>query len=140
MAGLALKALGILLLLGGIAGYFLPERLWGMHFTDVHNTVYWSTGLCALLFGFTGGVKALRYCSLILGVLYLLFGLLGFIAPELIIKFIRADVLLKVGDITVMRGSLTVDSFIHILVGVHFFMIFGLAGETQPGAVDEESP
>src|SRR5262245_2686209 len=74
------KVLGVVFLILGLLGFVSP-RLLGMHLSGVHNIIHLISAALALYFGFVASPSAARSFSLIFGVVYLLLGALGFIAP-----------------------------------------------------------
>lgn len=120
MAKLVSKIVGIVLLLVGIVGFFLPSIL-GMHLTLIHNIVHLATALVALYFGFVSSTKATHSFCQVFGVVYLLVGLLGFIAPTVVVS-------LLMGHNMNEAPSLIMDNIVHLLLGV-VFMVVGLLRE-----------
>jgi preprotein translocase subunit Sss1 len=122
MAKLVSKVVGIVLLLVGIVGFFLPSIL-GLHLTLIHNIVHLATSVVALYFGFAGSIKAAHSFLQIFGVVYLLVGLLGFIAPTVVVS-------LLMGHNMTATDTPIMDNIVHLLLGV-LFMVVGLLREPQ---------
>src|SRR5262245_47259789 len=76
------RFLGALVALLGLTGLFLP-RLLGMHLTPVHNALHLATGLIALYVSRYATVPGLRRFTFAVGLAYMAFGVLGFVAPDL---------------------------------------------------------
>jgi hypothetical protein len=120
MTKTACKILGIVLLLVGLVG-FLKHDLLGLHLTTVHNIAHLVTGAIALYFGFIGSAGAAHIFCLVFGVIYLLLGAIGFIAPQVVTAIIQVH-----GE----GISLTPDNIVHLLLGA-VFLIVGLLREPQ---------
>ena len=71
--------LGLGFLLVGLLGFIAPTML-GLHLSATHNLVHIITGAAALYFGLAGTVAAARLFCIVLGVVYALLGVVGFIA------------------------------------------------------------
>ncbi|MBO0800309.1 MAG: DUF4383 domain-containing protein [Blastocatellia bacterium] len=119
------KIIGIVLLLVGIVGFFLPSIL-GMHLTLIHNLVHLATALVALYFGFAASARATSSFCQVFGVVYLLVGVLGFVAPTVVVS-------LLMGHNMTEAPSLIMDNIVHLLLGV-VFMVVGLVREQQQAA------
>jgi uncharacterized membrane protein HdeD (DUF308 family) len=102
------RIIGVALLLLGLAGFAMPHLL-GMHLTTIHNVVHLLTGLVALYIGFAATFEAARMFCLVFGAVYLLLGILGFVAPGLV-----ATVL---GHAPLSARELTPDNAVHVLLG-----------------------
>jgi preprotein translocase subunit Sss1 len=122
MAKLVSKVVGIVLLLVGIVGFFLPSIL-GLHLTLIHNIVHLATSVVAIYFGFAGSTKAAHSFCQVFGVVYLLVGLLGFIAPTVVVS-------LLMGHNMTATETPIMDNIVHLLLGV-VFMVVGLLREPQ---------
>jgi len=125
MAKTLCKIFGVVLALVGIAG-FLKHDLLGMHLTMIHNIVHLLTAAIALYFGFYGSdVSARAFCQ-IFGVIYLLLGIGGFVAPSAVANVIQSH--------TETGGeNLTPDNIVHLLLGA-VFLIVGLLRAPKPAA------
>lgn len=80
------QVLGAVLVLVGLIGLFLGERLWlGVLNVDIaEDIVHLITGGLLLLVGFwSGGAQYARGVVVVLGALYLLVGALGFFVPNM---------------------------------------------------------
>jgi hypothetical protein len=120
MARTICRVFGAAFLLAGIAGFFMP-RLLGFHLTPIHNVIHIASGLAALYFGFVAGPGGVAGFCKAFGAVYLLIGVLGFVAPALL-----AAILGHHGDVT--AGELLPDNLFHVVVGGAFL----LAGLTRP--------
>src|SRR5262245_17526547 len=125
MAKTLCKILGIVLALAGIAG-FLRHDLLGMHLSTIHNIVHLVTAAIALYLGFAGSDSAARLFCQVFGAIYLLLGILGFIAPGVVGSIIQSH---AAGETV----TLTVDSIVHVLVGA-VFLIVGFLRAPQTAA------
>jgi hypothetical protein len=123
MAKTSCKILGALLILAGVAGFFVPNLL-GLHLTPAHNLIHILTGALAAYFGFAGTSKAAHLFSRVGGVIYLLVGALGFIAPEVTEKIFQIHD--STGD-----TNLTPDNVALLLVG-GVFLIISFLYESRP--------
>ena len=113
MAKTVCKLFGLVLLLVGLVGFAKADLL-GMHLTTLHNIVHIATGLIALYLGFSGSYAAARTFCLVFGVIYLLLGVVGFLAPNVVASLIGMN----------MGGeNLTPDNIVHVLLGVVFLAV-----------------
>ena len=115
MAKTIATLLGAVFVLVGIIGFVAPGFL-GAHLNTSHNLVHIVSGAIALYLGLAGSLSAAKMFCLIFGVVYLLLGIVGFMAGD------GADRMLNVGDILHLG---TMDHIIHVLFGV-IFLIGGL--------------
>ena len=125
MAKTLCKVAGVVLLVVGLAGFAMPHML-GMHLTPIHNVVHLLTAGLALYMGFAASVGAARTFCTAFGAIYLLLGILGFIAPGVV-----ATVIGHAGAVS--AGDLTPDNAVHVLLGA----VFLLVGLTSPRVVAE---
>jgi hypothetical protein len=125
MAKTLCKILGIVLAVVGIAG-FLKHDLFGTHLTTIHNIVHLLTAAIALHFGFYGSDAAARTFCQVFGAIYLLLGIVGFIAPNVVANIIQSHT-------ATGSENLTSDNIIHLLLGA-VFLIGGLLRAPQPAA------
>ena len=116
------KIAGVVLLVVGLAGFAMPHLL-GMHLTPVHNIVHLLTAAIALYMGFAASVDSARTFSIAFGAVYLLLGVLGFVAPGVVTTVIAHP--------PVSAGELMPDNAVHLLLGAAFLA----AGLTQTRAV-----
>ena len=129
--------LGAGFLLAGVIG-FINHDLLGMHLSTSHNLVHLISGILAIYIGLKGSLMAVRLFNLAFGAVYLLLGVVGFIAggqaePTVGVPGPGGPYLWKV--IAGMLELGTVDHLIHILLGV-IFIIGGLT--TNPHIHDKE--
>jgi len=118
MANKVCTIVGVVFLLVGILGFVMPGLL-GAHLSMAHNIVHLVSGVLALYIGLKGSAGAAKTFCLVFGVVYLLLGIVGFVAGT------GADRML-----VVIAGQLelgTVDHAIHILLGI-VFLVGGLMG------------
>jgi hypothetical protein len=115
--------MGVAFLVAGLVGFVQPHFL-GFHLTTVHNVIHLATAAVALYLGFAGTLTAARTFSLVFGATYLLLGILGFVAPNLV-----AGLLGHPEPLT--SGELTPDNLFHIAAGG----VFLAAGMRSPGVV-----
>ena len=108
------KVAGFVLLLVGVAGFAMPNLL-GMHLTPVHNIVHLLTAALALYMGFAGSPDAARTFSIAFGAVYLLLGVLGFVAPGVVTAIL--------GHPPASAGELTPDNAVHLLLGAAFLAV-----------------
>lgn len=81
----------------------------GMHLTPVHDVIHMVSGGLALFFGYAGPHGA-RGFTITFGSIYLMLGVLGFLAPTLVARLI--------GHTTgISSESLLPDNLIHLLLG-----------------------
>src|SRR5687767_7087758 len=113
MAKTAASVLGIVFLLVGVVGFFLPSLL-GTHLSPAHNVVHLISGAIALYLGLKGSLSAARAFCLLFGVVYALLGVAGFLlgAPD--------TYLLSVIPGTLELG--TMDHIVHIALGTVFLL------------------
>jgi uncharacterized membrane protein HdeD (DUF308 family) len=117
------KVAGFLFLIIGLAGFASPNLL-GFHLTPIHNIVHILTGAIALYMGFAASYAAAKSFCLIFGVVYLLLGILGFVAPDVVARIIGHPT-------PVPAGALTTDNAFHLLVGIVFLAV----GAMRPAVV-----
>ncbi|HEY7511055.1 MAG TPA: DUF4383 domain-containing protein [Vicinamibacteria bacterium] len=108
------KVAGVVLLVVGLAGFAMPNLL-GMHLTPVHNIIHLLTAALALYMGFAGSLDAARTFSIAFGAVYLLLGVLGFVAPGVVTAVI--------GHPPAPAGELTPDNAVHLLLGAAFLAV-----------------
>ena len=108
------KIVGIVLLVVGLAGFAMPHLL-GMHLTGIHNIIHLLTAAIALYMGFAASVESARTFSIAFGAVYLLLGVLGFVAPGVVTTVI--------GHPPVSAGELTPDNAVHVLLGAAFLVV-----------------
>ena len=108
------KIVGVVLLVVGLAGFAMPHLL-GMHLTPMHNIVHLLTAAIALYMGFAASVDSARTFSIAFGAVYLLLGVLGFVAPGVVTTVI--------GHPPVSAGELTPDNAVHVLLGAAFLAV-----------------
>lgn len=123
MARTLCKVAGVVLLIVGLAGFAMPNML-GMHLTPIHNVVHLLTAGIALYMGFAASAAAARSFCIAFGAIYLLLGILGFVAPGVVAAVIGHE-----GPMT--AGELMPDNAIHVLLGAVFLFV----GLTTPRAV-----
>jgi hypothetical protein len=125
MAQTLCKVAGVIFLIAGLAGFAMPTLL-GFHLTAIHNVIHILTGALALYFGFAASYSAARSFCLIFGAVYLLLGILGFVAPGLV-----ASVIGHPGPVT--GGDLAPDNLFHAVVGLVFLGV----GMGRPAVVPQ---
>jgi hypothetical protein len=108
------KVVGVILLAVGLLGLAEPNLL-GMHLTPMHNIIHLLTAAIALSMGFAASVSAARTFSIAFGAVYLLLGVLGFVAPGLVTSVI--------GHPAVSAGELMPDNVVHLLLGGAFLAV-----------------
>jgi hypothetical protein len=127
MAKTIATLLGVVFILVGLIGFVMPGLL-GAHLDPAHNVVHLVTGAVALYLGLKGSLSAARMFCLIFGAVYLLLGVVGFVAGD------GPDRMLDLANVLHFG---TVDHIIHVLLG-GIFLIGGLmtSGSTISPAVD----
>ena len=123
MARTLCKLLGVVLLIVGLVGFPMPTLL-GMHLTPIHNLVHLLTAAIALYLGFAGSPEGARTFCKVFGTIYLLLGILGFAAPNIVAMIIGHP-----GPVT--AGDLTPDNAVHLLLGIVFLAV----GVMRPAVV-----
>jgi hypothetical protein len=123
MAKTLCKVAGIVLAVVGLVGFAMPTLL-GLHLTPVHNLVHLLTAGIALYMGFAATPSAARTFCIAFGAVYLLLGILGFAAPNVV-----AAVIGHAGHVS--GGELLPDNVVHALLGAAFLGV----GVTSPQAV-----
>ena len=122
------RVFGVAFVLAGLAGFADPG-LFGLHLTTIHNLIHTFSGLVFLYVGFAGSEDAVRGLMLTFGSVYVLIGLLGFLAPSLLQALIGHP-----GSLD--ASALAPDNILHVLVGT-VLVFTGLAhspGEVPPVA------
>jgi uncharacterized protein DUF4383 len=115
MAKTLCKVLGIVLLIVGLCGFAVPNLL-GMHLTPIHNIIHLLTAGIALYLGFAGSAQGAKTFCAVFGAIYLLLGILGFAAPNVVAQIIGHP-----GPVT--SGDLTPDNAVHLLLGIVFLAV-----------------
>lgn len=133
MANKIATILGIGFLLVGVLGFVTPDLL-GTHLSLAHSAVHLITGVIALWLGVKGSVSAAKTFCIVLGAVYLLLGIAGFVLgtdsdPTAGVPGPRDARLFKV--IPGMLELGTADHAIHVLLGA-IFLIGGLMTRTAP--------
>lgn len=106
MTKLICKVLGFVFLLVGLIGFATPHLL-GMHLTPIHNVIHLASGALALYFGFAASDAAAHAFCWAFGIIYLLIGVLGFVAPGVVAS------LLGHGGMNMTAGALAPDNVVH---------------------------
>ena len=114
MTRTACRVMGVTFLVAGLVGFVQPHFL-GFHVTTVRNVIYLATAAVALYLGFAGTLTAARTFCLVFGATYLLLGIFGFVAPNLV-----AGLLGHPEPLT--SGELTPDNLFHIVAGGAFLV------------------
>jgi uncharacterized protein DUF4383 len=115
MAKTLCKILGVVLLIVGLCGFAAPNLL-GMHLTPIHNIIHLLTAAIALYLGFAGSAQGAKTFCAVFGAIYLLLGILGFAAPNVVAQIIGHP-----GPVT--SGDLTPDNAVHLLLGIVFLAV-----------------
>jgi hypothetical protein len=113
MAKKICNVLGLVFILVGLAGFFIPDLL-GTHLSMAHNVIHLVSGAIALYLGMKGSEDAARTFCWIFGAVYLLLGVAGFLLGQ------GADRMWAV-----LPGQLelgTMDHAIHAVLGVVFLV------------------
>jgi hypothetical protein len=116
MANKIATVVGIVFLLVGVLGFVQPHAL-GAHLSQAHNIIHLVSGAVALWLGLKGTPGAAKTFCLVFGVVYLLLGVVGFVAGTGEEKML-----------TVLPGQLelgTMDHIIHVVFGA-IFLVGGL--------------
>ena len=119
MAKTIATLLGVVFILVGLVGFAAPGLL-GAHFTPVHNVVHIVSGAVSLYLGLKGSLSAARMFCLVFGAVYLLLGVVGFIAGSGDDRMFDVAGILHLG---------TMDHIIHVLMGL-IFLIGGITTKT----------
>jgi len=122
------RVIGVALVLAGLAGFADPG-LFGLHLTTIHNLIHAFSGVVLLYVGFAGSEDGIRGLLLTFGSVYVLMGLLGFLAPGLVQALIGHPASLD-------ASALAPDNILHVLLGT-VLVFTGLAhspGEVPPVA------
>ena len=118
MARTLMRVAGVVFIILGVLG-FINDPILGIFEVDmVHNLVHLASGILALVFASQGEDQARRF-SLILGVVYGLVAVLGFL--------MGGDMLLGLMEI---NGA---DNFLHLLLAI-VFIVVGLKKPASTGS------
>lgn len=109
------KILGFVFLIVGLLGFVAPTIL-GMHLTLLHNVIHLISGALALYFGFAATDAAAHTFCWVFGIVYLLIGILGFVAPGVVAGLIGHR------GMGLTAHDLTPDNAVHIILGVIFIV------------------
>jgi len=122
------RVFGVALVLAGLAGFADPG-LFGLHLTTIHNLIHAFSGVVLLYVGFAGSEDAIRGLMLTFGSVYVLMGLLGFLAPGLVQALIGHP-----GSLD--ASALAPDNILHVLLGtvLVFTSLAHSPGEVPPVA------
>ncbi len=126
MAKTICTVLGVAFLLVGIVGFVAPGLL-GMHLNLTHNLVHIISGALALYLGLKGTLSGARLFCIIFGLVYLLLGVVGFLAGGSGSHTV-AGVPSHSADsnlLSLLPGTFEVasmDHIVHILLGVVFLI------------------
>jgi hypothetical protein len=116
------RIIGFALMGTGFIGFFQPHFL-GMHLTPVHDVIHMVSGGLALFFGYAASQGSKGF-TLTFGAIYLLLGVLGFAAPNLVARLI--------GHATGVNAEILLpDNLVHLLVG-GFLLGTGWASAEYP--------
>jgi hypothetical protein len=113
MANRVATILGVVFLLVGVLGFFMPHAL-GAHLSLAHNIIHLVSGAISLWIGLKGTASAARNFCIAFGAIYLLLGVVGFVLGT------GADRMFAV-----LPGQLelgTVDHIIHVALGVVYLV------------------
>ncbi|MBC7912418.1 MAG: DUF4383 domain-containing protein [Pyrinomonadaceae bacterium] len=130
MAKTICTILGVAFLLAGILGFVAPGLL-GLHLSLAHNLIHIISGAAALYFGLAGTLASARLFCLVFGAVYLLLGVVGFLAggdKQHTIAGITHAGTTDSNLLQLLPGSLELamrDHGLHILLGI-VFLIGGL--------------
>jgi hypothetical protein len=113
MAKTIATILGAVFILVGLLGFVMPHIL-GMHLSAAHNIIHLASGAIALYLGLAGSLSAARMFCIIFGAVYLLLGVVGFIAGD------GAERLMTLIPNRLAFG--TMDHIVHVLLGLIFLI------------------
>jgi Domain of unknown function (DUF4383) len=116
MANRIATILGVLFLLVGVLGFVAPNLL-GAHLTLAHNIIHLVSGAISLWIGLKGTPSAAKSFCTIFGAVYLLLGIVGFVAGD------GAERMLTLIPDQLMFG--TMDHVIHVALGL-IYLVGGL--------------
>ena len=123
MAKTVATILGVAFILVGLVGFIAPGFL-GTHLSMAHNLIHLVSGAAALYFGLAGTMAAARLFDLAFGAVYLLLGLVGFVAGSqgtTDMPGMSPDPrLFRLIPGTLELGQM--DHIVHILLGVAFLV------------------
>lgn len=120
MAKTIATLLGVVFILVGLLGFAVPGLL-GAHLTPPHNVVHLVSGALSLYLGLKGSLSAAKMFCLIFGAVYLLLGVVGFVAGTGEERMLDVAGILHFG---------TVDHIIHVVLGA-IFLIGGLMTRSE---------
>jgi uncharacterized protein YjeT (DUF2065 family) len=121
--------LGVAFILVGLLGFIAPHML-GAHLSTTHNIIHLVSGAAALYFGLSGTLSQAKAFCLAFGAVYLLLGLVGFIAGAPGISTLHGMAGMSADDklLKIIPGAFevgTADHTIHIILGL-VFLVGGL--------------
>ncbi|HLA74356.1 MAG TPA: DUF4383 domain-containing protein [Gammaproteobacteria bacterium] len=114
------KVMGFILIVAAIIGFVNPQFL-GLHLSAWHSVIHLISGAVALYFGYLASLSTARTFCWVFGAVYLILGLLGFIAPSLMAAILQAQ----------PSVNLAADNVLHLLLGVAFLAAGFLRGGAQ---------
>ncbi|MGA9995453.1 MAG: DUF4383 domain-containing protein [Pyrinomonadaceae bacterium] len=123
MAKTIATILGAAFILVGIIGFVMPGFL-GTHLSLAHNLIHIISGAVALYFGLAGTLGGARMFCLVFGAVYLLLGIVGFVAghpgmPSMPDMSANSHLLVLLPH-TLEFG--TMDHVVHVLLGLVFLI------------------
>lgn len=111
--------LGIVLVILGILGFFSNPIFGHFQVDTIHNLIHLVSGILALVYASRGASQA-RMFALVLGIVYALITVLGFLGGDKILGFIANN---------------SADNWLHLIIAV-IFLIFGMKkGSSMPSAM-----
>lgn len=136
--------LGVILLLVGLAGFFIPNFA-GTHLSTAHNLVHLVTGAAALYFGLAATRSAARLFAIIFGIVYLLLGVTGFLLgvggtitlPQHLIAGGVNEHMFRLIPGYLELG--TMDHVVHLLLGL-LFLAAGFLSRAPVKPLIDDSP
>jgi len=102
---------GVVLVVVGLLGFIAPNFM-GMHLSAAHNVLLLLSGVLAIYFGLMATESAGRTFCLVIGAVYGLLGLAGFVDGGT--------------DYTIFAGALvlgTMDHLVHLILGLVFMSV-----------------
>ena len=111
------RAVGAVLTLVGVAGFFTGGMLLVFGINPLHNVVHLVTGVLGLTAGFSAGGQRARQYNQVLGVVYLLVTALGLAAPALTARLLAIN---------------PADNFLHLALGIVLTVVgFGVSAKAE---------
>ena len=122
MAKTVATVVGVVFILVGICGFFMPNLL-GAHLGKAHNAVHLVSGAASLYFGAKGSLAAARQFCIVFGLIYGLLGVVGYVVGT------GPDHMLELPYLALG----TMDHIIHVVIAL-LYLVGGFTTKSSSAA------